>query len=324
MALKNILVTGGAGYIGSHVVHLLCDEGYEVTILDNLSLGRRENVDPRARLVEGDIMNDADLDSVLAGNVDVVFHFAAWKAAGESMTDPGKYATNNISGTIKLLNAMLQHNVLKFVFSSSAAVYGSPEYLPVDEKHPKNPENYYGYSKLAIEENLAWYSKLKHIRYAALRYFNATGYDVNGRILGQERNPANLTPVVMEVAAGMRDKMQVYGNDYDTPDGTCVRDYIHVSDLASAHLLAMKYLQEEDKNLIVNLGTGSGVSVLDMINTAAKVTGRELKYDIVDRRAGDPEELIASSGMAKKLLGWEAKHSDLETILRSMVKVYIK
>jgi len=183
----SILVTGGAGYIGSHVVHLLCDQGNQVTILDNLSLGCEENIDPRAKFIRGDVLNLDDLKSALNGGIDVVFHFAAWKAAGESMINPGKYAVNNISGTISLLNAMVENNVFNFVFSSSAAVYGNPEYLPMDENHPQNPENYYGYSKLAIEQNLYWYSKIKNMNFTALRYFNATGYEIDGRIIGREK-----------------------------------------------------------------------------------------------------------------------------------------
>lgn len=323
MAGYSILVTGGAGYIGSHVVHLLCDKGHRVIILDNFSLGCEENVDPRAEVIKGDILNTADLKKALNTGVDVVFHFAAWKAAGESMTDPGKYAVNNICGTINLLNAMLENDVYNFVFSSSAAVYGNPEYLPVDENHPQNPANYYGYTKLAIEQNLYWYSKIKNIHYTALRYFNATGYDINGRIRGKEKNPANLTPIVMEVAAGLRDKMQVFGADFDTRDGTCIRDYIHVNDLATAHLKAMEYLLNEKKNLVVNLGTGEGQTVLEMINTAREITNREIKYEITGRRAGDPQELIAGSDLAKEILGWQAEYSDLNTILESMMKVYL-
>lgn len=324
MKIKNVLVTGGAGYIGSHIVQLLCKHGYNVYVLDNFSLGRHENIDKRVKhIIEGDVRNSVDLDKAFGNKIDVVFHFAAWKAAGESMTDPGKYAENNISGTISLLNKMIQYEVKYFVFSSSAAVYGSPEYLPIDEKHPKNPENYYGYTKLAIEENLEWYSKLKGICYTALRYFNATGYDINGVIKGKEKNPANLSPVVMEVAGGLRDVMQVFGNDYDTNDGTCIRDYIHVSDLAEAHLLAMNYIVNNNKNLVVNLGTGKGSSVFEVIDSAEKVTGRKINYKIVDRRPGDPANLIASSGLAMDLLGWKPNYSDLDTIFESMKPVYL-
>jgi len=318
-----VLVTGGAGYIGSHVVKLLCDEGYRVIILDNFSLGRRENVDPRAMLIEGDVLNSADLDKAFASGAKVVFHFAAWKAAGESMTDPGKFAWNNISGTLFLMNALLKNGVKYFVFSSSAAVYGNPHYLPIDEKHPLNPTNYYGYTKMVIEQNLSWYSRLKGLRYAALRYFNATGYDVEGRIRGKERNPSNLSPVVMEVLSGIRPVLEVYGNDYSTSDGTCIRDYIHVNDLASAHLLAMDYIMDKDKDLVVNLGTGEGHSVMEMIKTAEEVTGKKVNYKVVGRRAGDTEELVASFELANRLLKWKARHSDLATIFKTMAKVYL-
>ena len=319
-----ILVTGGAGYIGSHVVRLLCDEGYKVIILDNFSLGRRENVDARAVLIEGDVLNAADLDKAFAHGIKVVIHFAAWKAAGESMTDPGKFAWNNISGTLFLMNALLKHGVKYFVFSSSAAVYGNPHYLPIDEKHPLNPTNYYGYTKMAIEQNLSWYSKLKGLRFSALRYFNATGYDINGKIRGKERNPSNLSPVVMEVLSGIRPVLEVFGKDYATPDGTCIRDYIHVNDLASAHLLAMDYIMEKDKDLIVNLGTGRGHSVLEVIKTAEEATGKKVNYKIGGRRAGDTEELVASCELANRLLKWQAEYSDLATIFRTMARVYME
>ncbi|NOX89570.1 MAG: UDP-glucose 4-epimerase GalE [Calditrichaeota bacterium] len=318
-----ILVTGGAGYIGSHVVHYLVESGHRVIVLDNLSLGRKENLPPDAELVTGDVLNDRDLEKVFEKGIDVVFHFAAWKAAGESMTKPDKYGRNNICGSINLLNACLTYDVKNFVFSSSAAVYGDPQYLPVDESHPLKPVNYYGYTKLAIEENLKWYSQLKGIRYAALRYFNATGYDIKGRVKGKEKNPANLSPVVMETIAGVRDEMQVFGNDYDTPDGTCIRDYIHVNDLAAAHAKAMDYLLEKKQNLVVNLGTGKGHTVLEVIKAAQRVSGKKVNYRITGRRAGDPPELVASCDLAYKLLGWKAKYSDLETIFGSMLPVYL-
>jgi UDP-glucose 4-epimerase len=320
----NVLVTGGAGYIGSHVVKDLCNAGHNVIVFDNFSLGLHENIDPRVtHVIEGDILNDYDLHKAFQQDIDVVFHFAAWKAAGESMQNPEKYAENNITGTLKLLNAMLKNSVKNIVFSSSAAVYGNPQYLPIDEKHPLNPTNYYGYTKLAIEENLKWYSQLKGINYAALRYFNATGYDIDEKIKGKEKNPANLSPIVMEVAAGIRNKMQVYGNDYKTSDGTCIRDYIHVNDLADAHVLAMNYILKNHKNLVVNLGTGQGETVLEVIKTASNLIGKKIDYEMVDRRAGDPEELVASSKLANDLLGWKASYSDLQTIFETMVKVYL-
>ena len=322
-AKLRIVITGGAGYIGSHIVKDLCNAGHKVVVFDNFSLGLHENIHSDAVVIEGDILNGVDLTKAFAEPIDVVFHFAAWKAAGESMINPAKYATNNICGTINLINTMLEFNVKFFVFSSSAAVYGNPQYLPIDEKHPVNPTNYYGYTKLAIEQNLQWYSQLKGIKYAALRYFNATGYDVNGKIRGKEKNPANLSPVVMEVAAGVRSKMEVFGNDYETKDGTCIRDYIHVNDLAAAHLKAMDYIRQKQGNLVINLGTGKGFTVLEVIEAARKVTGKDIPFEIVDRRAGDPVELIAGSDLALNLLGWKAKYSDLKTIFNSMSLVYL-
>ncbi len=318
-----IFVTGGAGYIGSHVVYELCDAGYEVTIYDDMSLGREENIDKRAHFVLGSTLDKQQLSKVLNNkNFDAVIHLAAWKAAGESMEKPEKYAENNIFGSMNLLNAVADADIKNFVFSSTAAVYGFPCYLPMDEKHPVNPSNYYGYTKVFVEDNLKWYSLLKGLNYVALRYFNAAGYDVKGRITGKENNPNNLFPIIMETASGMRDKVQVYGNDYDTIDGTGVRDYIHVNDLAVAHVLALKYLVENKKNLIVNLSTASGYSVLEAINKAKEITGKDIPYQIVGRRNGDPDTVVASFAKANKMLNWEAKYSDLETILESMWSVY--
>jgi len=321
---NNILVTGGAGYIGSHIVKDLCNIGYHVIVFDNLSTGRKENIDNRAKLIIGDILNEQDLKNAFRNQYLTVFHFAALKAAGESMQNPSKYAKNNIIGTINLINAMLAGNSNNMVFSSSAAVYGEPQYLPIDEKHAVDPTNYYGYTKLAIEQNLHWFSKLKGIRYAALRYFNATGYDVDGKIKGKEKNPANLSPIVMEVAAGIREKMHVFGDDYNSADGTCIRDYIHVNDLSTAHLATMDYLQKNQKNLVVNLGTGSGHSVLEVIKAAEDVTGKKVNFEITGRREGDPEKLIAGCELAAKLLNWKAEYSDLETIFKSMIPVYFQ
>lgn len=318
-----IFVTGGAGYIGSHVVYELCDAGYEVTIYDDMSLGREENIDKRADFVLGSTLDKQQLSKALINEeFDAVIHLAAWKAAGESMVKPEKYAENNIFGSMNLLNAVTDAGIKNFVFSSTAAVYGFPCYLPMDEKHPVNPANYYGYTKVFVEDNLKWYSQLKGLNYVALRYFNAAGYDVKGRITGKENNPNNLLPIIMETASGMRDKVQVYGNDYDTIDGTGVRDYIHVNDLAVAHVLALKYLMDNKKNLIVNLSTERGYSVLEAINKAIEITGKEIPYQIVSRRDGDPDKVVASFAKANKILNWEAKYSDLETILESMWRVY--
>ena len=319
-----ILVTGGAGYIGSHVVLALLDAGYKVTVFDDLSLGFKSNVDKRADFIQGSTLSESDLNQALSQGIDGVIHLAAFKAAGESMTNPEKYSTNNMTGTLNLLNAMTKANVKRIIFSSTAAVYGYPEYLPVDENHPLQPINYYGYTKLMVEETLNWYSELKGISFAALRYFNAAGYDADGRVPNKENNPANLLPIVMEVASGMRESMLVFGNDYKTNDGTGVRDYIHVTDLADAHVKALEYIDEKEENLTVNLATGVGYSVLDVIKSAEKVTGKKVPYHIVDRRPGDPDELIAISTKAGDLLGWDAKHSHIDTLLKTMWTLYKK
>ena len=316
-----VLVTGGAGYIGSHVVLDLVGAGHNVVIFDDMSLGCVENIHKEAEFIEGSTLDERMLDEVLAKNIDAVVHLAAFKAAGESMVDPGKYSRNNLNGTTNLLNAMIKHDVKTFVFSSTAAVYGYPEYLPVDEAHPLKPINYYGFTKLVIEQKLEWHRQLKKLKYAALRYFNAAGYDVEGRIHGLEKSPQNLLPIVMEVAKGERSSMDVFGDDYDTKDGTGVRDYIHVNDLASAHIKALGYLQEND-SLTVNLATGEGYSVMDVIKEAENVTGKQISHNIVERRPGDPAELIATSKAAGELLDWEAQYSDLNTILKSMWNVY--
>ena len=317
-----ILVTGGAGYIGSHVVYELIDQGHDVTILDDMSLGLEENIDPRSIFVQGSTHSDSDLDSVLSVGFDGIIHLAAWKAAGESMTDPAKYAHNNLIGTINLLNACDRHGIKRFVFSSTSSVYGNPEYIPIDENHPTDPISYYGETKLQVEKNLKWFSELKGIRFGVLRYFNAAGYDIKGRIKGRERNALNLIPIAMEVAAGIREKMQVFGDNYDTHDGTGVRDYIHVSDLAIAHMKALNYISENDKDLLVNLATGEGHSVLDVINKSKEVSGKDIPFDIVGRRAGDPATVVAVSNRANKVLGWSTKYSDLDTLIRTTWDVY--
>ncbi len=317
-----ILVIGGAGYIGSHVTRVLLDSGETVVVFDNLSTGKTENLFEDARFVQGDILDKAKLDMAMAEGVDAVIHLAAFKAAGESMIKPEMYAENNIAGTINILNSMCRHEVKTFVFSSSAAVYGNPEYLPVDEKHPTQPVNFYGFTKLEIERILSWYDELKGMRFVALRYFNAAGYDADGRIRGLEENPANLLPVIMETAIGVREKLSIFGNDYETRDGTGVRDYIHVSDLADAHHRALQTVLAEDRSLTVNLGSEEGVSVNEALQIARKVTGRAIPSEVIARRPGDPAELVASSKLAGKLLGWEATRSDIDNLIHTMWKVY--
>ncbi|GAB1484904.1 UDP-glucose 4-epimerase GalE [Treponema sp.] len=317
-----ILIIGGAGYIGSHVSREFLDKGHEVMVFDNLSSGLERNLFPEAQFIKGDILDTAALNAAMQGDFDAIVHLAAFKAAGESMIKPEKYSLNNITGTLNILNAACEQGIKRIVFSSSAATYGEPQYLPIDENHPTEPENYYGFTKLEIERFLSWYDKLKGLRFAALRYFNAAGYDVQGRIGGLEKSPANLLPVVMEAACGMRPKVQVFGTDYDTKDGTGVRDYVHVNDLAVGHLAALEYMVKNDKSLTVNLGSEAGFSVLELIEATRRITGRPVEAEIVGRRPGDPAKLTASSARAHELLGWTAKYSDVDTLVRTTWNAY--
>ncbi|MEX2443459.1 MAG: UDP-glucose 4-epimerase GalE [Alkalispirochaeta sp.] len=317
----NVLVIGGAGYIGSHVVRELLDESYSVTVFDNLSSGVRINLQSTAKFVHGDILRPDQLASTMEGH-DAIIHLAAFKAAGESMLRPEKYALNNLNGTIHILNAASAAGIRRIVFSSSAAVYGEPEYLPIDEAHPTRPENFYGFTKLEIERVMEWYDRIRGMRYAALRYFNAAGYDPEGRVRGLEQNPANLLPVIMEVATGARDQLRVFGNDYDTPDGTGVRDYIHVSDLARAHVAALRTIDTHDESLVVNLGSETGVSVMEIVEAARRITGREVPVEITDRRPGDPAKLVASAAYARKLMQWSAQISDVDSLVSTSWDVY--
>ena len=318
-----ILIVGGAGYIGSHIGLEAINQGYEVTVFDDLSTGFKKNIHPSANFFKGSTLFEEDLVQVMKNNsFDVVIHLAGCKAAGESMINPSKYAQNNIIGGINLLKACADNEIDKFIFSSSAAVYGIPKYNPIDESHPLLPINYYGYTKLLIENNLKWFGNLKNIRYASLRYFNAAGYDPEHRIFKKEKYPQNLIPIVMETAIQERDKVFVFGNDYDTKDGTGIRDYIHVTDLAVGHLSAIKFISEKNKDLVVNLGTGSGHSVLDIINMTQKISGKDIEYNFTDRRAGDPNIVIAGSDKAKKLINWTPKYSDLHTIVKSTWNIY--
>ncbi|MDR2480904.1 MAG: UDP-glucose 4-epimerase GalE [Spirochaetaceae bacterium] len=316
-----ILVVGGAGYIGSHVVRELLDTGNNITVFDNFSSGSKTNLFSESNFIKGDILNYSDISKAAAG-YNAIIHLAAFKAAGESMIAPEKYSVNNITGTINILNAALENGIKNIVFSSSAAVYGEPEYTPVDEKHPVNPKNYYGFTKLEIERIMTWYDKLKGLRYASLRYFNAAGYDINGRIMSLEKNPANLIPIVMETAAGKRKELQIFGGDYDTPDGTCIRDYIHVNDLAVGHRLALDYIIKQDKSITVNLGSETGLSVLEIIETARKITGKKINANIVKRREGDPATLVSSAKKALEILEWKSTYSDASTLITTSWNVY--
>ncbi|MCF7946844.1 MAG: UDP-glucose 4-epimerase GalE [Spirochaetia bacterium] len=319
-----VLLFGGAGYIGSHAALAFLERGDTVGVYDNFSSGLRENVYSDALLFEGDILDNSRLNEVMAKGWDAVIHLAAFKAAGESMTEPQKYSINNICGSLNIITACVTYNVPRFILSSSAAVYGEPEYLPIDEDHPTRPENYYGYTKLAIEGHLKWFDQLRGLKFVSLRYFNAAGYDPFGKMTGLERNPANLIPVIMETAVGKRKTLKIFGNDYDTIDGTGVRDYIHVTDLADAHVRAVDFLEANNSSLIVNIGSESGLSVVQILESARSISGKDIPTEFVGRRPGDPAKLVASSENAKRILGWKPKFSDLQTLISSTWNVYKK
>jgi UDP-glucose 4-epimerase len=316
-----ILVAGGAGYIGSHVTKALLEAGHQPLVLDNLQSGKRENLLSKVPFIHADLRIPESLHGALIGCEGIV-HLAALKAAGESMAHPEKYAHHNISATIQLLNVAVEAGVRFIIFSSTAAVYGNPQYIPMDEAHPTKPNNFYGYTKLAIEELLSWYAQLKGLRYASLRYFNAAGYDLDGNIRGLESKPNNLLPVVMEAVVGKRAFVEVFGTDYETPDGSCIRDYIHVNDLADGHVKALEYLKRGTDNLVLNLGTSKGISVLEILEHAQKLSEKKLDVRFGSRRPGDPAIVLAKSSKAKSLLGWEAKLSDPKTLINSMLDVY--
>jgi len=318
-----ILVVGGAGYIGSHFVLEAHKKGNEVTVFDDLSSGSKLNLNDNIAFTKGSTLSKKDLDEVMSSdNFDVAVHLAAFKAAGESMLNPGKYASNNIIGGLNLIESCVKNNIKNIIFSSSAAVYGTPQYTPIDEAHPVLPINYYGYSKLIIEQNLKWFSKLKGIRYASLRYFNAAGYDSEFKKFQVESDPQNLIPLVMEVALKKRNQLKVFGDDYATPDGTGIRDYIHVTDLAKGHLASIDYIMNNNKNLEINLGTGEGFSVLDIVKKTEIVSNKRINYVISARRAGDPDIVLSSSKKANQLIGWSPTRSDLDNIIKSSWATY--
>jgi len=323
MTLKNkkILVVGGAGYIGSHVVKALRDVGKNPVVFDNLSSGLKQNLLPGIPFIFGDIRFPEQIKKAIK-NIDSIIHLAAFKSSEESMNQLEKYSVNNISGTINLLNAATEAKIKNFVFSSSASVYGEPQYLPLDEKHPTNPVNFYGQTKLVIENLLKWYSNLRDLRFSSLRYFNAAGYDVEGELNGLENNPNNLLPVVLETIVGKRERVEVFGTDYKTRDGSCIRDYIHVDDLASAHLLSLDFLKKENRDLVINLGTSKGISVFEILKVAKDVSDTDFKFTVGPRRNGDPAIVVSKADMAKKLLGWELKYSGAKTILKTMLRAY--
>ncbi|MDR1894565.1 MAG: UDP-glucose 4-epimerase GalE [Spirochaetales bacterium] len=323
-----VLVCGGAGYIGSHVVKALLRGGFEVTVFDNFSTGLEENLQGGAGLIRGDILDPGALEAAFAGGgegsgpFEGVVHLAALKAAGDSMTNPEAYSLSNIGGTVNLLRACSAGGVKYFVFSSTAAVYGAPVCLPVEENHPLNPENFYGFTKKIIEDLLTWYDLLRGLKFAVLRYFNAAGYDPEGSIRGREKNPANLFPVIMEAAAGLREEVLIFGDDYDTPDGTGVRDYVHPWDLAQAHLQALEYLNQENRSLCLNLGSERGFSVKEILTAARRITGRIIPARVVPRRPGDSPILVASAHQARRVLDWTPHYSDLDSLIKTAWEVY--
>lgn len=317
-----ILVLGGAGYIGSHTVYELTDAGEDVVIIDNLETGYKEAVHPKAKFYQGDLRDRAFVDSVLdqETGIDAVIHFAANSLVGESMTNPLKYYDNNLCGTKTMLESMVAHGIDKIVFSSTAATYGEPEKTPILETDRTEPTNTYGDTKLSMEKMFKWVGKAHGLRFVSLRYFNACGAHKSGEI-GEAHNPeTHLIPLILQVPNGKREAISIFGTDYPTKDGTCVRDYIHVTDLAQAHILAVKYLMEGNESDIFNLGNGIGFTVKEVIETAKEVTQKPIKAVEEGRRAGDPAVLIASSEKAKKVLGWKPEHADLHEIIESAWK----
>ena len=312
---KTVLVVGGAGYIGSHMVWLLGQKGVDVVTLDNLSSGHRDAV-LHGQFVHGDIANQLILDKVFCEHkFDAVMHFASFIQVGESMQDPAKYYQNNVVNTLNLLNAMLTHGVDKFIFSSTAAIFGEPEYSPIDEAHPKRPINPYGWSKLMVEQILADYDSAYGLKSVCLRYFNAAGAHPDG-LLGERHDPeTHLIPLVLQAASGRRPNITVFGRDYDTPDGSCIRDYIHILDLAEAHWLALQYLQSGKESSAFNLGNGNGYSVESVIQAARRVTGKTIPVQEGQRRLGDPARLVANAGKIKQELGWQPAYSELDAIV---------
>lgn len=314
----SILVCGGAGYIGSHTVYELINHGYEVIIIDNLQTGHLDAIHKLAKFYQGDIRDRKFLDEVFRKEeIEAVIHFAANSLVGESMTDPFKYYENNVYGTLVLLNALKDHNINKVVFSSSAAVYGEPENIPIVETDITNPTNTYGETKLAMEKMFKWFDIAHQIKYISLRYFNVAGAYVTGEI-GEDHHPeTHLIPLVLQVALGKREYINIYGDDYETFDGTCIRDYIHVTDLANAHILAVEKLLAGYDSDIFNLGNGEGFSVKAIIEGAREVTGHPIIAKVTPRRAGDPAKLVASNKKAIDILGWKIKYPTVKEVISS-------
>lgn len=320
-----ILVCGGAGYIGSHAVHQLIEKGEEVVIVDNLQTGHRGAIHARAKFYEGDIRDCAVLDAIFMENeIEAVIHFAANSLVGESMEKPLLYFNNNVYGMQVLLEAMVRHGIDKIVFSSTAAVYGEPKRVPILEDDATEPTNTYGETKLTMEKMMKWVSRADGVRYVSLRYFNAAGALSDGSIGEDHKTETHLIPLILQVPNGKRAHITIYGDDYKTPDGTCLRDYIHVVDLADAHVLALEYLRKGGESDIFNLGNGQGFSVKEMIAAAEKATGKKIAAEIGARRAGDPAQLIASSDKACRILGWQPCFTDVEEIIATAWKWHEK
>lgn len=314
MPNPHILIVGGAGFIGSHMVNMLGRLGCQVTTLDDLSSGHRDAV-LAGEFVQGSCGNRALLDQVLARGFDAVMHFASFIQVGESVQHPDKYYQNNVVNTITLLDAMRAHGVKRFIFSSTAATMGEPQYIPIDERHPQQPINPYGRSKLMVEQLLADYDKAYDFKSVCLRYFNAAGADPEGQ-LGERHDPeTHLIPLILQAASGRRPHITVFGRDYDTPDGTCIRDYIHIQDLCSAHWLAVQSLLQGAGSQAYNLGNGTGFSVQEVIDAAQRVTGITIPVAEGPRRAGDPARLVADSRLAREQLGWQPQYAELDTII---------
>lgn len=321
--MMNVLVTGGAGYIGSHATKMLINKGFNVTVIDNLSTGYQIAVDERANFYKEDIKNVEAVSKILANeHIEAVIHFAAYSLVGESMEKPLKYYDNNVYGTKCLLEAMHQNDINIIVFSSTAAVYGDQKVMPITEDDKEKPTNTYGETKLAMEKMMHWADVAYGIKYISLRYFNVAGAFSDGSI-GESHNPeTHLIPLILQVPLGKRKEIYIFGDDYDTKDGTCVRDYIHVEDLINAHILAMKHLITHKTSDYFNLGSGDGYSVLEMIESARKVTNHSIPASIKPRRHGDPAKLIASSQKAKKILGWQPIYTSVEQIIESAWKFH--
>ncbi len=318
-----VLVFGGAGYIGAHAVIRLLDAGHSVCIFDNFSTGEILNVDRRALVFKGDILSDIDLEKIFKNHrFDAVMHFCGLKSSSDSMLDPSIYSKVNIIGTLKVLEVMLKNKVRNFIFSSSSAVYGKTKSQIIDEDHKLSPENYYGFTKLEVERILKWYTKITDLNFISLRYFNAAGYDLDNGIKVPEKNSQNLIPKIMNVLTGKEKKLKIFGSDYDTKDGTCVRDFIHVNDIAFAHLEALEYLRYNQSPLFLNIATGSGHTVLEVVKCFEKLSLKNVDYEFVARRVGDSSVVVSKTKYKNFPLNWKPVHSSLDNIISSVLKMH--